>query len=101
MIKAIISTAIATTRTTIDARMASAILKSNLGALTSSSDSPVLFALLSSVDLFTIWTIVLLSIGFAVVTRFTAARVGAYVVGLYLVVVLFKVGMAMLMGGFS
>lgn len=101
LLKAIISTVIATTRSSIDARMASSLLKSNLGAFTSPMDSPVMFALLSSVDLFTIWTIVLLAIGLSVISRFSAAKVAILVVVLYLVIVLFKVGMAMLLGGFS
>lgn len=101
LVKAIISTAIATTRTTIDARMANSLLKSNLGVFTDPVESPVLFAILSSVDLFTIWTIVLLAIGLSVISRFPTNKVAILVVVLYLVVVLFKVGMAMLMGGFS
>ncbi|MBW3670516.1 MAG: YIP1 family protein [Acidobacteria bacterium] len=102
LLKAITSTAIASTRTTIDARLANALLKSNLGAfLTSPTESPVMFALLGSVDLFTIWTIVLLAIGLSVISKFPAGKVAILVVVLYLVVVLVKVGFAALMGGFS
>lgn len=101
LLKTIVSTAIASTRTTIDARMANSLLKSNLGAFTNPLESPVLFAVLSSIDLFTIWTIVLLAIGFSVISRFSTGKVAILVVALYLVVVLVKVGLAALMGGFS
>lgn len=100
-IKSIITTAIAATRTSIDARAVNALLKSHLGAFSSPLEAPVPFAILSSIDLFTIWTIVLFTIGLAAISKFAKGKLAILVVVLYLVVVLVKVGFAVLMGGFS
>lgn len=100
-IKSIITTAIAAARTSIDARSVNALLKSNLGAFTSPIESPVAFAILGSIDLFTIWTIVLLSIGLSAISGFPKGKLAMLVISFYLVVVLFKIGFAFLMGGFS
>jgi hypothetical protein len=83
----------------IDARELGSLLKSNLGALVDSSDAPVLHSLLSSVDLFNIWTIVLYTIGLAAISRFSKTNLALYVTGLYLIIVAVKVGFAALIGG--
>ncbi|MDX1582036.1 MAG: Yip1 family protein [Thermoanaerobaculia bacterium] len=101
LIKSIITAAIAATRTEIDPRTVNALLKSNLGAFTSPIEEPVIFAVLSSVDFFTIWTIILFAIGLSAISGFSKTRLAVMVVVFYLVVVVVKVGLAVLMGGLS
>jgi hypothetical protein len=98
-VKSVITTLIALPRSVIDARELGSLLKSNLGALVDSSEAPVLHSLLSSVDLFNIWTIVLYAIGLAAISRFSKTGLALYVTGLYLVIVAVKVGFAALIGG--
>jgi hypothetical protein len=98
-LKSVISTLIALPRSVIDARDLGSLLKSNLGAFVDSSEAPVLNSLLSSVDLFNIWTIVLFTIGLAAISRFNRTNLAIYVTALYLIVVAVKVGFAALIGG--
>ena len=67
---------------------------SNLGALVDFVTHPVLNSFLSSIDLFTIWTVVLLSIGFAAVSekKLTARKAAIPVVCLWALWVLLKMG---------
>ena len=50
------------------------LVRSNLAFLVDPHDHKVLFALLSSFDLFSIWSLVLMAIGFAYVSRFSKAK---------------------------
>jgi hypothetical protein len=54
--------------------------------------NPVAFAVLSSLDLFTIWTVILFIIGFSFVSRFSRAKSAAIIVPFWVLLVLFKVG---------
>jgi len=67
---------------------------SNLGALVDFVTHPVQNSLLSSIDLFSIWTIVLLSLGFAAVSekKLTARKAAIPIVGLWILWVLLKMG---------
>ena len=56
------------------------------------------FALLSSLDLFTIWVIVLLVIGFAYVARISKTKAAIAVVSLWFLIILFKLVPAALQG---
>jgi hypothetical protein len=98
-LKSVITTLIALPRSVIDARELGSLLKSNLGAFVDSSEAPVMHSLLSSVDLFNIWTIVLFAIGLAAISRFSRTNLAIYVTVLYLIVVAVKVGFAALIGG--
>ncbi|MGZ4810519.1 MAG: Yip1 family protein [Thermoanaerobaculia bacterium] len=71
-------------------------LRSNLAFLVNMKSNPIAFSLLGSLDIFTIWTIVLMIIGFAALSRMSRAKSAAIVISLWLVVVLFKVGGAAL-----
>lgn len=87
LVKSIILTAI------IAARGASAmdiptLLRSNLAFLVPMKENPLLFALLSKLDVFTIWLLALLVIGFAFVSRFSKAKSAAVVIGLWIVATL-------------
>ena len=78
------------------------ISATHLGVLFGSDASPVVKALASSVDLFTIWMIILLAIGLAAVggsRKITRGKTATLVVSLWLVLVLLKVLGAVAGGG--
>lgn len=81
----------------------STIVASNLGFLVSPSESPVLHAFLTWIDLFNIWTLVLIAIGLGVITRFSKVKTGIFLAVLYAIVVgvgvAFAYMMSTLMGG--
>ena len=74
------------------------ILPSNLGAFAPAEASPALVSLLSSIDVFSLWALVLLIIGVAAVGRAKHGTVGIAVGGCWLVYVLGKAGWAALFG---
>lgn len=74
------------------------VLASNLGSFAPEETSTSMLALLSSVDVFSIWSLILLSIGFAVVARVSRAKAASAIVGLWAVYVLFKIGAAAIQG---
>jgi membrane protein, antimicrobial resistance system len=77
------------------------LLKSNLGFLSDPVSSPGVFTLLSSLDVFAIWTIVLLGIGFAYAHRLSRSVATALAGALFVVVVLIQAGLASVFGGAS
>jgi len=68
------------------------VLMSNLAALAPEESGKVLVSLLGSLDLFSIWTIVLLVIGFRVVARVSTMTATAVAVTLWLLYVAGKLG---------
>lgn len=66
------------------------LVRSNLGFLADMKASPMAFALLSSFDIFSIWFLVLLIIGFAYVSRLSRAKSAGIIISLWIVVLLFK-----------
>lgn len=74
------------------------VLKSNLAAFAPEEAGGAILALLSSIDLFSIWSLTLLTIGYAVVARVSRGKAAAAVVGLWAVYVALKVGMAAITG---
>ncbi|HZI63579.1 MAG TPA: Yip1 family protein [Thermoanaerobaculia bacterium] len=69
-------------------------LMSNLGFLAGDETSAVVRALLTSVDLFSIWCIVLLTIGYRIVARVTRGAALAVTLAVWALGVLLKVAMA-------
>jgi hypothetical protein len=67
---------------------------SNLGHLVSPASTPALYTLLSKIDIFSIWTCVLMGIGFAAVTKLKRSTTMAVVFGWYVLVTLVAVGLA-------
>lgn len=98
-ILSIITTVVVMARGSFDPTTAATLVKSNPAFLTSLTDHPVLFSLLSSLDLFTIWTIILLIFGFAALSKLPAGRSAAIVISLWVAFVLVKVGFAALTAG--
>jgi hypothetical protein len=66
------------------------LVRSNLGFLADFKTNPMAFALLSSLDIFTIWTVILLIIGFAIISRTSKGKAAGIVISLWIITVLFK-----------
>lgn len=98
LIKGIIATVLIMRAGTVTAEEAGTLLKSNLGFLADMSDQPALFTLLSSIDIFNIWTAVLLVIGLANAHRVSRTKSAAIVLTLWVVVILVRVGLAAMQG---
>lgn len=69
-------------------------IATNLGFFLSSSEHPALYKLASSIDIFTIWTMILMVIGFTCVSKAKKGTSAAIVFGWYIVVTLIGVGFA-------
>lgn len=74
----------------IDPTQMATLVKSNPAFLVDMKAQPVLFALLSSIDIFTIWTVALLIIGFAAMSKVSKAKASAIVISLWVVCILIK-----------
>ena len=94
LIFSIVSTIVIVSRGSFDPMTAATMVKSNPAFLVDMKEQPVLFSLLSSLDVFTIWTIVLLVIGFAALSKSSRVRSAVIVVSLWLVMILIKIGFA-------
>jgi hypothetical protein len=92
VIESVLRSVILVKRGMVGGEQLAALLRSNLAFLTDMKEHPMLSALLSSVDLFNIWVVVLLVIGFSFVSNLSRARSAAIMLTLYGFVVLLKVG---------
>lgn len=72
------------------------LLASNLAVLAPEGASGTLVALLASFDLFTLWAVILLVIGYSVVARVSKGAAAAVVVGAWVLWIGLKVGVAAL-----
>ncbi len=78
------------------------IVPSNLAAFLPSGTSAVIKSVAGSLDIFSIWTLILLSIGFAAIAgsrKITTGKAASVVFGFWAVFVLLKVGWAAVFGG--
>jgi hypothetical protein len=96
IIYTIILAAIVASRGTVQAELMGGTVLSNLAFLTEFKEHRVLYAFLSSIDLFTIWTVVLMTIGMAAVSRLSRARSATIVISLWVMMIIVKVGFAAL-----
>lgn len=80
------------------ALQAGTVLQSNLGFLAPEGASKALVALLSSVDVFSLWTVVLLVLGLSLVGRVSKSTSALVVVGGWVFLVAAKVGWMSLLG---
>jgi hypothetical protein len=86
---------------TIDVQNPTASIPTNVGAFLDSTSSPVVRALAGSLDIFSIWSIVLLSIGFAAIAgskRIKPGKAATIVVAVWVVGVLLKAMFASFFG---
>jgi hypothetical protein len=74
----------------IPAQTLTTIVRSNLGFLADYKTNPMAFALLSSFDIFSLWFLILLIIGFAYVSRVSKAKSAVIIISLWIVVLLLK-----------
>jgi len=72
------------------------VLKSNLGFLADPTTNLTLFSLLSSIDVFMIWTLVLIVLGLSAMSRFSRGKSAAIVVSLWILAILIKTALASL-----
>lgn len=92
----IIAAVVIMARGSVDPSAMATVVRSNPAFLVDMKTNPVLFSLLSSIELFQIWTIALLIIGFAALTKLSRAKTAAIVISLWLISVVVKVGFAAL-----
>jgi hypothetical protein len=92
----IIATVVIMMRGSVDPSQIATVVKTNPAFLVDFKAQPVLFSFLSSFDLFALWTLFLLTIGFSKVARVSKAKAASIVVVLWLATVLVKVGFAAL-----
>lgn len=100
-IKGILVTALVAFRESVAVEQLPTLLKSNLGFLVDRDTALVAFAFLSSIDVFTIWTLFLLIAGFSFAGQMKRSTAAMLVVVPWLVVVLFKLAFAAISGGMS
>ena len=87
VIKSVLITIIIAVRN-VSATELPTVLRSNLAFLVPLKENPLLFTLLSKFDVFSIWILILLIIGFAFVSGFSKAKSAAIIISLWVVAVL-------------
>ncbi len=90
----IVTGIVALARGEIDPTTMQTLVKSNPAFLVDMKEQPILFAALTSLDIFTIWTIILLVIGFSTLSKLSRMKSAVIVVSLWLVTVVVKLGFA-------
>lgn len=92
----IILTIVAVARGTFDPTTAVTLVKSNPAFLVDMKEQPILFSLLSNFDVFTIWTVFLLIVGFAALSKTSRAKAATIVLSLWAALIVVKLGLAAL-----
>jgi Yip1 domain len=82
----------------VDRRSVGDLVRSNLGFLADAKQAPALHSLLQSVDVFTLWSVALLSIGYAAAAKISRGKAAAMVVTFWFLFVIGKAGVAALFG---
>lgn len=96
VLKSIIGSIVVATRESVRIEEAPTIVMSNLGFLADPIEKPAMFALLASFDVFTFWSLILLIIGYGVISKRPKGQSIGIVVAIWLVYVIGKTGFAML-----
>jgi len=91
LIRAIVGVVIILTKKSLTIYTLKNPVASNIGYFINPKLHPIAEAFFSSIDLFTIWTMILLIIGFAAMSRFSRARSAAIILSLWAVKLLFSV----------
>lgn len=97
LILSVITSVVVLARGTFDPMTAQTLVKSNLAFLVDLKEQPALFSLLAALDVFAIWTIVLLVFGFAALSKLSWKMSAGIIVSLWLALVLVRTGWASLM----
>lgn len=99
LLKSVILTGVMMFREKVPVEEMPTLVKSNLAFLAGQPlDNPVLFALLAALDIFTFWTLFLMVVGYAEASRMRRGQSAGIVIGIWLVVTIFRVAMAALQG---
>lgn len=96
LLYSIVTAIVVLARGTFDPTSAATLVKSNPAFLVDMREQPVLYSLLSSLDVFSIWALILFTIGFAAMSRLSKGMSAAIVICLWVVMVLVKLGFAAL-----
>lgn len=83
-------------RGTFDPTTAATLVKSNPAFLVDMKEQPLLFSLLSNFDVFTLWTIFLLIVGFSTLSKTSRAKAATIVLSLWVAFIVVKLGFAAL-----
>jgi Yip1 domain len=94
VILGIIMTIVIIAKGSFDVALAQSIVPSNAAFLVNMKEQPVLYSLLSILDIFTFWTLALLIIGFSAVSKLSKGKTAAIVISLWLVLSVIRVGIA-------
>jgi hypothetical protein len=94
LLYSIVTAIVVTARGSFDPVTAASIVKSNPAFLVEWREQPLLYSLLSSLDVFSVWTLILFTFGFSAMSRLSRGLSAAIVVGLWVVMVLVKLGFA-------
>ena len=92
LIRAIVSVAALLTKKSLTLYTMQNPVASNIGYFINPKLHPIAAAFWSSIDLFTIWTLILLIIGFSAMSRFSRAKSAAIVLSIWAIKLLFSVG---------
>jgi hypothetical protein len=84
------------TRDGIDPTLMPTLVKSNPAFLVDMKAQPMLFAFLASIDVFTIWSVILFIIGFSILARVSKAKAASIVLSLWAALIVVKLGFAAL-----
>jgi hypothetical protein len=79
---------------TIDPQTVEDMLPTHLGGFVSRTGAPALHSLMASLDLVSIWTMILLVLGFSAATKASRGRIAALVVSIWVLWVLGRAGLA-------
>ena len=96
VILGIVASIVIMARGMVDPSTMATVVKSSPAFLVDMKEQPVLFSLLSSLELFQIWTIILMIIGFAALTKLSKAKTAAIIISLWIITLVVKVGFAAL-----
>ncbi len=91
-IRALIKIPIVMTKQTIKLQESEAVVRSSLNFLANYRDNPVLFAFLSRLDLFALWSLILFVIGLAAASRLSKAKAATVVIAAWILMTLVIVG---------
>lgn len=100
-VSALLSIPVILARESLDAerlQQGGGVLMSNLESLAPEGAAPPLVALLSSLDIFSVWSVVLLVLGFETVARVSRGNATAVVVTLWLLGIAVKMALSLLQG---
>lgn len=94
VVRQLVKIPIVLTKHDLDPRAAETVVRSSPAFLVSFKSDPILFTLLSRLDLFAIWSLILIVIGLAAASRLSKAKTAGVVIVLWIVGTLVAVGFA-------